>query len=564
MWLLNTTSRKLEFANLSKHDRYAILSHTWGEDEVLFDDIHERKAKSMTGYFACKQALVDKLQYIWIDTCCIDKRSSAELSEAINSMYRWYGNSQICYVYMDDIDASTLTYDSGRRKETCQDLRRLLPRSRWFTRGWTLQELLAPAHVHLYDASWSMLGSKTDLRSELFQITRIPEEILQDRDLVTSASVAQRMSWASVRKTSRAEDEAYALLGLFGVTMPLLYGEGRKAFLRLQEEIIRSFESEKIDHSVLLSSTKSLNLFALRPDSFGLAYNVLSFPDPLYSDFDLTRQGLRLTLSLRNEDDLDVNLQEQANLNDNAHSHCVLAMLNCSFQDSTTWRVALRLRRRPRITTFEQLNAHHRRLDVYDRLPGTHGVGLGQFPEFVPEDLVLARRPFMWPPVKHDGISIATVSSFLVAWRWPTSAGAWRFIEPDGCTYLRGDNLFSDESIDENGDCNVLLLLEQATDVDIKEVTVIKLKMERVTTPPMLWVGTADGTHAIALRRFAGYKGDSWSPLYAELEATMVVRADIRQTLCVAGQPVLYMTARFVFEAGLLWWHVDFEAMVHP
>ncbi|KAI6002305.1 hypothetical protein F5J12DRAFT_906395 [Pisolithus orientalis] len=147
----------------------------------------------------------DGYTWLWIDTCCIDKRSSAELSEAINSMYRWYRNSQMCYVYLND----------------------------WFSRGWTLQELVAPKEAEFFNKSWVSIGIKQDLTSLLEDITRIPEKSVR--------AVAHIMSWAADRKTTRVEDRAYSLLGLFGVNMPMLYGEGSKAFQRLQLEIIRMY-----------------------------------------------------------------------------------------------------------------------------------------------------------------------------------------------------------------------------------------------------------------------------------------------------------------------------------
>jgi hypothetical protein len=161
-------------------------------------------------------------------SCCIDKTSTAELSEAINSMFRWYRKANICYAYMADVH------------ETTQ-----LAHSRWFTRGWTLQELVAPAIVWFYDSSWKYLGSKRELESVLVKITSIDADVLMHGNF-EAVSIARRMSWAAKRQTSRIEDQAYCLLGIFDVNMPLLYGEGMKAFTRLQEEIIKTSDDQSL------------------------------------------------------------------------------------------------------------------------------------------------------------------------------------------------------------------------------------------------------------------------------------------------------------------------------
>jgi hypothetical protein len=173
----------------------------------------------------CKAAAADGFEYVWIDTCCIDKTSSSELSEAINSMYKWYQEAEVCYVYLADVfpDISTSSF----------------AKSRWFTRGWTLQELIAPSSVIFFDAHWRDIGTKASLVKPIAEITGIHIDALSN-GRVSRFSVAQRMSWASRRETTREEDIAYCLLGIFSINMPLLYGEGQKAFLRLQEEIMKN------------------------------------------------------------------------------------------------------------------------------------------------------------------------------------------------------------------------------------------------------------------------------------------------------------------------------------
>ena len=220
--------------------RYAILSHTWGAEteEVSFKDMMDGTGTRKLGYdkirFCGEQARRDELQYFWIDTCCIDKSNSSELQEAINSMFRWYRNAAKCYVYLADVLRPTLdtnvklSWESSFRK------------SRWFNRGWTLQELVAPALVEFFSKEGEQLGSKRSLERHVNEVTRIPIKALRGSPLY-DFSIQERMSWAENRDTTREEDKAYSLLGIFDVHMPLIYSEGReKAFKRLREEIDRA------------------------------------------------------------------------------------------------------------------------------------------------------------------------------------------------------------------------------------------------------------------------------------------------------------------------------------
>jgi hypothetical protein len=210
---------------------------------------------------SAKLALSEKLDFIWVDTCCIDKTSSAELSEAINSMFRWYQKAEICYAFLSDVD------DSDPQAPPVDDV---IIRSRWFTRGWTLQELIAPAVVRFYSKNWRLLGTKglsnefslsgvsLSLRepagsfagvaaflSTLERATGIDQNLLDGSSGLEDFGVATRMKWACRRQTTRTEDRAYCLMGLFRVNMPLLYGEGMNAFIRLQEAILLSEISAK-------------------------------------------------------------------------------------------------------------------------------------------------------------------------------------------------------------------------------------------------------------------------------------------------------------------------------
>ncbi|KAI1159530.1 heterokaryon incompatibility protein-domain-containing protein [Nemania serpens] len=286
MRLLNVHTLQLKsFLNEKTRPVYAILSHTWLPDaeEVGFDDLqryHDAVAKeepaladsiaSRAGFKkiqdCCKTAAQsDNLQWAWIDTCCIDKRSSAELSEAINSMFKWYRDAKRCYVFLQDVTGSEI--DPSFRN------------SKWFTRGWTLQELIAPKLLSFYDREWQLIGTISDdslettrddsletarndsqLCDVVSSITSVPVAFLKGAPL-TDACVAKKMSWASKRETTRPEDVAYSLLGIFNVNMPLLYGEGHKAFIRLQEEIINHI------HDVSILAWGAVNPGAIADDA---------------------------------------------------------------------------------------------------------------------------------------------------------------------------------------------------------------------------------------------------------------------------------------------------------
>ncbi|KAH6653638.1 hypothetical protein BKA67DRAFT_570686, partial [Truncatella angustata] len=212
---------------------YAILSHTWGgdEDEITFQDINNRCYDHRLAYqkilFCGKQARRDGLEYFWVDTCCIDKSSSAELTEAINSMFRWYQNAQKCYAYLSDV-----CYNDGLADEPARSTWKIgFRKSRWFTRGWTLQELIAPSVVEFFSAERQFLGKKTTLEQLIHEITHIPIRALQP-GLLQEFDIESRMSWANNRVTSRGEDKAYCLFGILGVTMPSNYGEGEEGALK--------------------------------------------------------------------------------------------------------------------------------------------------------------------------------------------------------------------------------------------------------------------------------------------------------------------------------------------
>ena len=216
---------------------YAILSHNWEDEEVTLQQLDDLDAASSLKGFkklknACAIAKADGYKWIWIDTCCIDKTSSAELSEAINSMFQWYQQASICYAHISDV--SDVEFNRALDSRTpC------FPHCRWLTRGWTLQELIAPQELRFYSQNWKRVGSKALFAQILSHATGIPPEVLKAGD-VSGITVCEKMKWIGSRETTRPEDVAYCALGIFDINMPLLYGEGKeKAFRRLQEEILR-------------------------------------------------------------------------------------------------------------------------------------------------------------------------------------------------------------------------------------------------------------------------------------------------------------------------------------
>ncbi|KAI1400639.1 HET-domain-containing protein [Hypoxylon fuscum] len=303
MRLLNANSLKLYEFEGNDIPKYAILSHTWAEGEVSLQDLQAGIGPDKAGYVkidhTCKLAIRHRMEWAWIDTCCIDKSSSAELSEAINSMYKWYQQSGLCYVYLADVDSdeqfpyAACSTDSG-------DERRI---SRWFTRAWTLQELIAPREVVFYDREWRKIETSHERVAEIIsEITVIPMPIISGTESPAQYSVAQKMSWAAYRSSTRLEDRAYSLMGLFDINMPLLYGEGDRAFTRLQEEILK----ETDDHSLLCwtvpkDSPRSWSLesvFAKSPDDFARSGNIRGNLFDSGTPSAVTNRGLQVHLCL--------------------------------------------------------------------------------------------------------------------------------------------------------------------------------------------------------------------------------------------------------------------------
>ena len=279
-------TRQFPSNNLPK---YGILSHTWGDDEVTFQDMKAGPLPiQKRGYGkikeTCRLARGDGLDFAWVDTCCIDKSSSAELTEAINSMYAWYRDSEVCYAFLEDLEPDTEINSSSKFREC-----------RWFTRGWTLQELIAPKRVEFYDRTWAHRGLRDDIATTLQGITLIPAGIFTGQQKLSATSVSQRMSWASLRRTTRIEDEAYCLLGIFSIYMPLIYGEGLKSFRRLQEEIIKSTGDLSILAWQATHPGRPDRLLAVGTASFFVGPGIIySIPTSL-PDMTITTRGLRIS-----------------------------------------------------------------------------------------------------------------------------------------------------------------------------------------------------------------------------------------------------------------------------
>ena len=256
MRLLSTSTGHFRYVDHPNDIEYAILSHVWDLEVQTFQEVSELQyrlqAQQSSDFFLspelsekvrnfCRVARENGYEWVWMDTCCIDKTSSSELSEAVNSVYLWYSMAKVCYVHLADVPGED-RISSDSDEETLMPFRR----SRWHTRGWTLPELIAPGDVRFFSNTWVEIGSKLDLVSVLEEITGVDSGLLASRKKLSDFSVACRMSWAAKRAATRLEDEAYCLLGIFGVNMPVLYGEGYNAFIRLQEEILKRIPDQTL------------------------------------------------------------------------------------------------------------------------------------------------------------------------------------------------------------------------------------------------------------------------------------------------------------------------------
>ena len=283
MRLINTQTLECEEFDYPEIPPYAILSHTWGNGELLYEDLlaSKRVTGKANGYLkldnTVRRAAGAGIGHCWIDTCCIDKKNFSELSEAINSMFNWYKEAKVCYAYLADVPSNEDPSGAGSQ----------FRKSRWFTRGWTLQELLAPQSVVFLASDWRRIGRKQELAPAIEEVTHIPRRFLLGADLDT-ATIAQRMSWAARRKTKKEEDIAYCLWGIFGVNMPLIYGEREKgAFRRLQLEILKLSDDTSIFAWTQTGFTEgetdtfqTFGLLAQSPSCFGNGHDIIIATQP--------------------------------------------------------------------------------------------------------------------------------------------------------------------------------------------------------------------------------------------------------------------------------------------
>lgn len=341
MRLINLETLKLEsFIGYGKIPSYAILSHTWGPDEVTYADMttksrDELEAKAgyqkivKFGQFVrdrdaprtpvrvprcAEDRRVDRKNavmwpsayrptHVWVDTCCIDKSSSSELSEAINSMFVWYQEAVFCVAILEDYE-----HPGGESSSQYRPSDDAFIQCRWFTRGWTLQELLAPGRLFFVDKHWVFLGPRPEVLEPVSVASGIDKMYLQNGSW-QKANIAKRLSWAAKRETTRPEDLAYCLLGVFGVHMPLLYGEGgHSAFIRLQEEIIKEFD----DHSLFAWGRRNhaktgpwnespnvvLGAFASHPSQFQGLDNMQTYSGDEEEPHTVTNKGIRIRLPI--------------------------------------------------------------------------------------------------------------------------------------------------------------------------------------------------------------------------------------------------------------------------
>lgn len=317
MRLINVSTLALEeYISIPPTLNYACLSHRWSDEEVSFQE-WRTGTPSLTARAGFRKVvaacqIVSDLGYthLWADTCCIDKSNSTELSEAINSMWDWYRGCRLCVAFLADVDAE-IVHDTNGRTGNEQWSYRSFCDSEWFQRAWTLQELLAPRNIIFYAYDWSVLGEKLELLDEIEEATSIGRKVLQNRSEIEKCSVAQRLSWAAPRRATRIEDNAYSLLGLFNVNIPLLYGEGPRAFYRLQHAIL----AQRLDISILAwnhlvdepvlsdSELRDLPVLAPEPTYFAQCRNVERLNQTLwemslFTTFSISDISVQLELNL--------------------------------------------------------------------------------------------------------------------------------------------------------------------------------------------------------------------------------------------------------------------------
>ncbi|KIJ66020.1 hypothetical protein HYDPIDRAFT_27222 [Hydnomerulius pinastri MD-312] len=280
---------------IEKRVKYAIFSHRWLPDgEPTFQQISQLDKVPLKGpgfdkleHF-CREAEKLGLVLAWSDTCCIDKTNNTELSEAIRSMYRWYKHAQICIVHLA---GSTTVDDFGSEP--------------WFTRGWTLQELLATSQIKFFGKHWIALSDcpndrdDSDLRDAISRVTRIPSyDLLYDSTPMNGGRIWEVMSWASGRHTTRTEDTAYCLMGMLGIYMTVDYGEGERAFSRLMEMVMQTCSSQWAVFTWIGQPSTFHSTIASSPDCYPPYDSKLMYDSGGVSGFTLTNNRLEIKMPL--------------------------------------------------------------------------------------------------------------------------------------------------------------------------------------------------------------------------------------------------------------------------
>ncbi|KAI1090388.1 HET-domain-containing protein [Rostrohypoxylon terebratum] len=352
MRLINTKTLFVESFDDSQIPKcpYAILSHMWGSEEVLFHEVQDRQAdiegkagwRKMAKF--CAIARKHGFDYAWIDTCCIDKRYSAELSEAINSMYQYYYNSTVCFIYLEDVRIYTEDSDNmvTAVQKTRDQIIASVCASRWHTRGWTLQEFVTPRKRRYFATDWSEIEDGTDLLDALAKCTGIDETLLENRDLLRTFCVGERMKWASKRQTTRPEDVVYSLMGLFNVHMPVMYGEGTEmAFKKFQREIMQS----SFDMTIFAwrAEYESSGLLARSPADFANVPPMGLWAPWNLAPFSTTNVGLSIRANITDTQQiLDKTKQHHQTYKKPSSDAILLAALQCDVQTPTgQWQIPM-------------------------------------------------------------------------------------------------------------------------------------------------------------------------------------------------------------------------------
>ena len=321
MRLINT--RTFELKEAYGNPNYAILSHRWGDSEVTFQtlsptdlanpSLRNPSLNKIRG--ACAQAREQKLEWLWIDTCCIDKANAVEETRSINAMFDWYRSAAVCYTYLHDVDASSSSRLGTFHRQQGNQV------SEWFERGWTLQELLAPRHMEFYDFKWNYMGTRQDLSADIQRATSINKVYITGDANLDEASVATRLSWMAGRVTKEPEDIAYSMLGILNINMTPQYGEGEKAFMRLQKTLMEDSSDESIFAWIVppqglacyrkgnrpppkwAPDNMSWGLLAPSPDCFKNSGDVVVIPDMVVprsnGGYTVTQQGVQFQMSMK-------------------------------------------------------------------------------------------------------------------------------------------------------------------------------------------------------------------------------------------------------------------------